>query len=130
MWPELHDVPSVAVKTVNFIKKNALSSRCFAALCDRFNSDHLQLVYHCEVRWLPKGRIFYRLFEMRHEVYIFLNDQLSLLADHYVDDCFYAKLAYLLDIFDQLNQLTLSMQGRNSSLFLVADKIEGFKKKD
>ena len=60
---------------------------------------------------------------------ILFNDQLSTLADHYVDDCFCAKLAYLLDIFDQLNQLNLSMQGRSSSLFLVADKIEGFKKK-
>ena len=66
---------------------------------------------------------------MRHEGYTFFNDQLSPLADHYLDDCFCAKLAYLLNIFNQLNQLNLSMQGRSSSLFLVADKIEGFKRK-
>ena len=66
---------------------------------------------------------------MRREVYTFLNDQRSPLADHYVDNCFCAKLAYLSNMFDQLNQLNLSMQGRSSSLFLVADKIEGFKKK-
>ena len=127
--PELHDVLSVAVKTVNFIKKNALRSRCFVALCDRLNSDHLLLLYHCEVRWLSKGRVFNCLFEMRHEGYTFFNDQLSPLADHYVNDWFFAKLAYVLDIFDQLNQLNLSMQGRSSSLFLVVDKIEGLKKK-
>ena len=56
--PEPHDVLSAAVKTVNFIKKNALRSRCFAALCDRLNSDHLLLLYHCKVRWLSKGRVF------------------------------------------------------------------------
>ena len=66
---------------------------------------------------------------MRYEVSTFLNDQRSPLADHHIDDCFCIKLAYLLDIFDQLNQLNLSMQGRSSSLFLVADKIEGLKKK-
>ena len=67
---------------------------------------------------------------MRQEGYTCFNNQLSPLADHYVDDCFCAKLAYLVDKFDdQLNQLDLSMQGRSSSLFLVADKIEGFKKK-
>ena len=66
---------------------------------------------------------------MRHEVYTFLNNQRSPLADHYVNDCFCSKLPYLSDIFDQVNQLNLSMQGRSSSLFLVADKIEGFKKK-
>ena len=48
-------------------------SRCFAALCDRPNSDYLQLLYHCEVRWLSKGRVFNRLFERRHEVYTFLS---------------------------------------------------------
>ena len=76
MSPELHDVLSAAVKTVNFIKKNALRSRCFAALCDRLNSDHLLLLYHCKVRWLSKGRVFNRLFEMRHEGYTFFNNQL------------------------------------------------------
>ena len=59
----------------------------------------------------------------------FLSNKRSPFADHYVDDCFCARLAYLSDVFDQLNQLILSMKGRNSSLFLVADKIEGFKKK-
>ena len=129
MSSELHDLFFVGVKTVKFIKKNALSSQSFAALCDKLNLDHLQLLYQCEVRWLSKRRVFNRLFEMRHEGYTFFNNQLSPLADHNDDDCFCAKLAYLLDIFDQLNQLNLSIQGRSSSLFLVADKIEGFKKK-
>ena len=50
MSPELHEVLSIAVKTVNYIKKNALHSRCFSALCDGLDSGHLQLLYHCEVR--------------------------------------------------------------------------------
>ena len=67
---------------------------------------------------------------MRQEGYTFFNNQPSPLADHYVDDCFCAKLAYLVDKFDdQLNQLNLSMQGRSSSLFLIADKIEGLRKR-
>ena len=129
MSPELHDIMSVAIKTVNYIKKNALHSRCFAALCENLDSDHLQLLYHSEVRWLSKGQVLNRLFELRRQVYMFLHDQRSPLAENYIDDCFCAKLAYLSDIFDQLNQLNKSMQGRNSSVFLVADKIEGFKKK-
>ena len=104
MSPELYGVLSVAVKTVKFIKKNALSSQCFAALCDKLNLDHMQLLYQYDVRWLSKRRVFNRLFEMRHEGCTFFNNQLSPLADHYDDDCFCAKLAYVLDIFDQLNQ--------------------------
>ncbi len=43
MSPEMHDVMNIAVKTVNYIKKNALNSRCFAALSERLDVDHLQL---------------------------------------------------------------------------------------
>ena len=55
MSPELHEFLSIAVKTINYLKKNALHSRCFSALCDGLDSDHLQLLYHCKVRWLSKG---------------------------------------------------------------------------
>ncbi|CAK8696737.1 unnamed protein product [Clavelina lepadiformis] len=98
-------------------------------MSDRLNSDHLQLLYHCEVWWLSKGCVFNRHFELSIQVYMFLQDQCSPLTEHYVNDYFYAKLAYLSDVFDQLNQLNMSMQGRNSSVFLVANKVEGFKKK-
>lgn len=69
--------------------------------------------------------MFNRLFELRKEVHTFLEEQRSPLAEHYTDDQFCAKLAYLSDIFDQLNQLNVSMQGRNITVFLVSDQIEG-----
>ena len=100
MSPELHDVMTIAVKTVNYIKKNAHHLRCFAALCDALNADHLQLLYYCEIRWLSKGRVFNRLFELRQQVFTFLNDQRSPLAEHYIDQCFCTKLACLADVFD------------------------------
>uniref|UniRef100_A0A673KXC9 HAT C-terminal dimerisation domain-containing protein n=1 Tax=Sinocyclocheilus rhinocerous TaxID=307959 RepID=A0A673KXC9_9TELE len=103
--------------------------RCFAAMCERLDADHLQLLYHSKIRWLSRGCVLNRLFELRKEVHTFLEEQRSPLAEHYNDDQFCAKLAYLSDIFDQLNQLNVSMQGRNSTVFLVSDKIEGFKKK-
>jgi len=98
-------------------------------MCDRLNSDHLQLLYHCEVKWLSKGCIPNCLFELRRQVYVFLRDQCSPLAEHYIHDYFCAKLTYLSNVFYLLNQLNMSMQGRNSSVFSVADKVDGFKKK-
>ena len=47
MSPELHDVVTIAVKTVKYIKKNALHWRCVS---DTLNADHLQLLYHSEIR--------------------------------------------------------------------------------
>ncbi len=63
--PELQEVMNIAVKMVNYIKKKALNSRCFAALCERLDADHLQLLYHSEIRWLSRGCMLNRLFELR-----------------------------------------------------------------
>ncbi len=109
-------------------KKNALKSRCFAALCERLDADNLQLLYHSDIRWLSRGCVLNRLFELRKEVHKFLEEQRSHLAEHYTDYQFCAKLAYLSDIFDQLNQLNVSMQG-NSTVFMVSDKNWGIQEK-
>ena len=107
MLPELHKILSIAVKIINYIKKNILHSRYFSTLYDGLVLGQLQLLYHCEVRWFSKGRVLNRLFELRQQVYIFLSDKCSPLADHYVGDCFCAKLAYVADVFGRLNQLNL-----------------------
>ena len=116
-------VMDVAIRTVNYVKKNGVNSRCFSALCDSKEAEHIQLLYHSEVRWLSRGLVLYRLFELRCEIQCFLSEKKSPLAHHYADVNFLAKLAYLADIFSQLNQLNLSIQEKNSNIFLVSDKI-------
>ncbi|XP_056118464.1 SCAN domain-containing protein 3-like [Rhinichthys klamathensis goyatoka] len=122
----LNEVMDIAVKTINLVKNSALSSRLFSILCDQLESDHRQLLYHSEIRWLSRGKALNRLFEMRKQVHTFLEEKRSPLAKHYTEPEFLRKLAYMSDIFDQLN---LSFQGRNNSVFLMADKIEAFKRK-
>jgi len=88
--PHVHDVMSVAVMTVmsvavmtvNYMKKNAPHSSCFSDMCDRLNSDHVYLLYHCEVSWLLKERVLNRIFELRRQVYMFVQDQCFTLAEH------------------------------------------------
>uniref|UniRef100_A0A3Q3FIE2 DUF4371 domain-containing protein n=1 Tax=Kryptolebias marmoratus TaxID=37003 RepID=A0A3Q3FIE2_KRYMA len=129
MSPDLQEVMDVSVKTINYIKNNAVNSRCFAKLCEDIEADHLQLLYHSEVRWLSRGLVLKRLFELRNEVFSFLTEKKSNLAHHFINPKFTAKLAYLCDIFSLLNQLNTSLQGRNSNIFFVADKVQAFKKK-
>ena len=68
-------------------------------------------------------------FELRNEVFSFLTEKKSPLAHYYTNTKFTAKLAYLCDIFSLLNQLNISLQGRNSNIFFVADKVQAFKRK-
>ena len=53
----------------------------------------------------------------------------SPLAAHFSDTEWVAKLAYLCDIFNLLNELNLSLQRRTITVFKSADKVAAFKTK-
>lgn len=62
------------IKVVNFIKFRALQSRLFKKLCFEMGSDHVQLFLPTEVRWLFRGRMLSRLFELHSNVQLFLEE--------------------------------------------------------
>lgn len=64
---------TVLNEVVNFIKSRALNSRLFSKLCSEMGSDYIQLLLHTEVRWLSRGKMLSRLFELHSEVHLFLN---------------------------------------------------------
>jgi len=55
MAPELNEVLSQSVKIINYIKNSVLNTRLLKALCDEMGSDHQNLLFHLEVRWLSRG---------------------------------------------------------------------------
>jgi hypothetical protein len=69
----LKTVLTDAVKVVNFITSRATNSRLFSILCNEMGSEHDKLL-HTEVRWLSRGNVLSRLFELRSEVQIFLSN--------------------------------------------------------
>jgi hypothetical protein len=61
-----------AVKIVNFIKARPLNGRFLSALYNEMGSDHELLSLHSEIRWLSRGKVLTRWFELRDEVRSFL----------------------------------------------------------
>ena len=98
MVPDLNEVLTVCIKIVNLIKANALNSRLFKILCAEMGADHVNLLLHTEVRWLSRGKVLQRLFELRKEIQCFLAQKKSPLSDLFDDFTWIAKLAYLADI--------------------------------
>jgi len=72
------------------------------------------------------GPVFY---ELRAEIAAFLAQNNSPLADLFSNSVWLAHVAYLADVFEQLNTLNMSMQGRGNNIFEQYDKIDAFKKK-
>jgi hypothetical protein len=126
---DLHNVLASAVKMVNFMKASALNTRLFEVLCSEIGSEHVHLLLHTDVRWLSRGIILQRLYELRSEVLQFLSSKNSPLTAHLLDTEWLAKLAHLVDVFGALNDLNLTLQGRDNDIFKHSDRINAFIKK-
>lgn len=124
----LRGVLNDVVKVINTIKGSALNSRLFELLCLEMGADHSHLLYHTEVRWLSRGRILTRVYELRMEIHIFLLEKKSSMASLFCNDEWILKLSYLSDIFSKLNELNLKLQGKETDVFRHCEEVEAFKK--
>ncbi|TKS68835.1 SCAN domain-containing protein 3 [Collichthys lucidus] len=129
MSPDLSAVMDDAVKIINFIHSRPLNHRLFETLCHESGARHDQLLLHTDVRWLSRGKTLLRLYELRGEVCAFLKEQLHPLSAGFEDDNWVARLGYLADVFTKLNELNLSLQGKDSHILRMYEKVEGFTKK-
>ena len=59
----------------------------------------------------------------------FVSHNSAELAEHLSDNAWLTKLAYLSDLYCELNRLITSMQGHNTHIIQLYDRIEGFLKK-
>ena len=129
MSPKLNNVLQDVIKIINPVKVHALNSRLFVQLCEEMDAEHTRLPLYTEVRWLSKGRSLVRVSELGEPLQRFLLEKQSPLAAHFSDTEWVAKLAYLCDIFNLLNELNLSLRGRTTTVFKSADKAAAFKAK-
>ena len=122
----LKEVLSTSVKIVNFIKARALNHRIFKRFCQEMGAKYEVLLCHTEVRWLSRRQILERLVELRAEVSLFLRVKESPLSEQFDDEEFIHGLAYLADIFSQMNEVNLSIQGHEVTTRDAAERMKAF----
>lgn len=127
--PCLKNVVDEAIKIVNFIKSRPLKSRLFKILCNDLGSIHSTLIFHTEIRWLSRGKVLIRLMELRAEVSSFLMDHNVTLAETMNDMTWLSQLSYLADIFNKMNELSLSLDGRTLTIFDASSRVCALKRK-
>ena len=122
----LHERMSVVIKVVNYVKSSALNTRLFSKLCKDMDADHTALLYQTQVRWLSKGNILSRIFELREVKLFLVAKQKHDLLLAFGGDGFSTYLAYLADIFEALNQLNKKLQGPGTNTIVHSDAINAF----
>lgn len=63
--PQLKNVLDDVVKMVNVIKMKPLKTRLFSLFCDAIESQFTKLILHTEVRWISRGKILFRVHELK-----------------------------------------------------------------
>ncbi|XP_031337243.1 zinc finger BED domain-containing protein 5-like [Photinus pyralis] len=126
---DLKNTLDEVVKIINFIKSRPLNNRVFKILCDDMGSLHSSLLLHTEVRWLSRGKILVRFFELRDEVRVFLLDHHFDLKNRLSDQEWFFKVAYLADIFSKINEVNLALQAKQVNIFNANDKLLALNRK-
>ena len=128
--PQLLTVMTLVTKIVNFIKLSSLNTRVLREPCEGMTASRQTLLLHTQVRWLYKGSVLKRVLELIPEIKIFLDQhgKQEFLAQ-INDPRSAAFLVYLLDIFERINPLNLSHQGKEMYIFDLSDKLEAFQMK-
>jgi hypothetical protein len=83
----------------------------FKKLCVNLDKHHINLLLHVDIRWLNRGRVLNRLFELKGQLQDYFQENSSPdIASCFEDEEWLEKLANLADIFHHMNKLNKSLQ--------------------
>ncbi|XP_067139088.1 protein FAM200C-like [Centruroides vittatus] len=129
MPPKLAEVLKIVVECVNYVRNIALRHRIFKELCKEMGSEFEVLLYHSNVWWLSRGQVLNRVFALREELALFLQEHQHGHADCFKNSEFILMLAYMADIFAALNHLNQQMQGGGVNIIEAEEALKAFQKK-
>ena len=111
------------------MKSCPLCTDLFRALCNEMGAEHKGLSFHSNIHWLSQGKVLERVARLHNEIGAFLKEQNHKLADRFSNNEWIVKLLFLSDFFCLLNQLNITMQGRNKIFLDVLEDIVSFQAK-
>lgn len=120
-----NNVMKAVVKLINHVRAHALQRRQFRTLIEEMNLEYGELLLHTEVRWLSKGKILRRFYELLPAIIAFLkerNEDYSILEE----PTWLRDFGFLTDITEKLNELNLQLQGKDKNILQMISEIKSF----
>lgn len=127
---QLSDIITQITGIINFIKARALLHREFMNFLQCRESEFSDLVFYTEVRWLSRGVMSQRFYQLLPELREFLQEKDTLNEFPFLtNQIWIQKLAFLADFSSILNTLNKTLQGNDVLLPDAISKISAFMRK-
>ena len=97
-------VLSDIIKVVNFVRSHSKKHRMFSELHKNMDANQLRLLYNAEARWLSRGKVLKRVFQLRNELSAFITQERHQMSSNFEDIYWLAKLSYRSAVFESTNQ--------------------------
>lgn len=130
----LKNVMDNLVKLINFMRsRSALQHRQFKEFLSECDSEYSDLLQHNNVRWLSKGQVIERFWQIKEEVTTFLENIDTEEARKYVqfltNGSNMQAVAFLKDILTYLNALNTELQGNGKLICDLVQSVAAFRRK-
>ncbi|XP_014460030.1 general transcription factor II-I repeat domain-containing protein 2-like [Alligator mississippiensis] len=103
---KLSTVMDTVTKLVNYIRVKGLNHRQFVPLLEESESEHTDVLYHTNVRWLSLGKVLKSVWKLRTEIGLFLNLEEKDSAFPQLNDAdWLSEFAFAVDIVGLMNDL-------------------------
>ncbi|XP_028146751.2 general transcription factor II-I repeat domain-containing protein 2A-like [Diabrotica virgifera virgifera] len=119
------NVMKVVVKLVNQVRAHALQRRQFRTIIAEMNLEYGELLLHTEIRWLSKGKILRRFYELLPALIAFLKERKE---DYSTleEPAWLRDFGILTDVIGKLHELNLQLQGKEKSILQMISEVKSF----
>ncbi|KAK0137893.1 General transcription factor II-I repeat domain-containing protein 2 [Merluccius polli] len=121
-------VMKVVVHCVNYIRKNGLKHRQFQAFLSELESAYEDVLYYTEIRWLSRGKVLHRFYDLLPEINTFLQSKGETVRE-LTEPEWKWNLAFLTDVTEMLNHLNVQLQGKGKLISDLYSHIRAFEVK-
>jgi len=104
-------------KLINFIKSRALNHREFKDFLKELETEYGEVVFNTEVRWLSRGTMLKRVYNLKSEIQLFL-DMKGYAFPHFGNKEWMCSFGFLIDMTQHLSDLNVDLQAK-CSLFTI-----------
>lgn len=125
---KINHVVDAVTKTVNFIRARALNHRQFVALLEENESEHGDISYHSNIRWLSLGKVLKSVWDLRDQIQNFCEKKGHDIPE-LSDEDWVADLGFAVDVTALMNELNVKLQCKGLFVHEMYSAVTAFMRK-